>query len=478
MNNKLMLTTKEASDYLGVSPSTVYRMEKQSLIKSSKIKGQKLFSKKSLERYLRKSNKSVAPLSPTRHKKIPMIKESQAVYIADKERIEINQASKYRGCIFTCTAKTEKECFDRMLFSTNKIYADKALQVKKDDILFLFNMDSDILYGVFGAKSDGKKDIAPDAWSGRYPYQVEIEKNGEMKTIKSAKKLLFRMGINWKNILSKNEIESLLNYIKNPSEFDWSKVKVNKSASTALVNEKPSIAATTLWDYPKQSYGEIPKGNNRYPGVTPAFIIYNMLKRYTEEGDLIVDPMAGSGTTLDVCKEERRKCIAYDIAPTRPDIIQNNARRIPLKDDSVDMIFIDSPYGDNIRYNEHPDDIGKISSEDERFYDELEKVMKECHRILKPGKVLGWLIGDQWVKKKFTPVGLKIYERLCKYFETVDIISVVRRGQSSNTGIWYNRAIRFNFFLRGFKYLLLVRKATEQQPRSERKINWAQYPRK
>jgi len=76
-----------------------------------------------------------------------------------------------------------------------------------------------------------------------------------------------------------------------------------------------------------------------------------MLKRYTEEGDLVVDPMAGSGTILDVCKEENRRCIAYDIAPTRPDIIQNDARHIPLFDSSVDMIFIDSPYGDNIKYN-------------------------------------------------------------------------------------------------------------------------------
>ena len=143
------------------------------------------------------------------------------------------------------------------------------------------------------------------------------------------------------------------------------------------------------------------------------------------------------------------------------------------------MIFIDSPYGDNIRYNDHPDCIGKISCEDERFYDELEKVMKECYRILKPGKVLGWLIGDQWVQKRFTPVGFKIYERLCKYFEPVDIIRVARRGQTSHTDVWYNRARRFNFFLRGFKYLIIVRKLTKEKKKQKpRKINWTYYERK
>ena len=175
---------------------------------------------------------------------------------------------------------------------------------------------------------------------------------------------------------------------------------------------------------------------------------------------------------------ERRRAIGYDIHPARQDIIKNDARNIPLEDDSVDMVFIDSPYGDNIKYNEEAQNIGNISSESEAFYDELEKVMKESYRILKEGKVLGWLIGDQWVKKMFTPVGFKIYERLCKYFNPVDIICVSRRGQSSNTGIWQNRARRFNFYLRGFKYLIIVRKKTCRKIANEsRNITWARYKR-
>lgn len=403
---------------------------------------------------------------------------------------EMQQVSTFKGHIFACTDKTEKECFDRMLFSTNKVYADKALQVKKGDILFLLNFDTDTLYGVFRAKSDGRKDIVPEAWGGKYPYQVEVEKDGEIKIVKHAKKILSKMGISWRSGLDEKRTKLLLSYLRNPNEFDWGSliadaaiVKKRKNSSVTIESEmeeeKLQLEATTLWDYPRQSYGKTPKGDNKYPGVTPAFIIYNMVKRYTEPGDLVVDPMAGSGTTLDVCKEEGRKCIAYDIASPRSDIIQNDARKIPLPDNSTDMIFIDSPYGDNVRYNEHPDDIGKISSETERFYDELDKVMKECHRILKPGKVLGWLIGDQWVKKKFTPVGFKVYERLCKYSDTVDVICVVRRGQTSNTGIWYSRARRFNFYLRGFKYLFIMRKpSSESLSTDERKISWAQYPRK
>ena len=245
-------------------------------------------------------------------------------------------------------------------------------------------------------------------------------------------------------------------------------------------DEKPLLEAITLWDYPTQSYGKTPKGNNKFPGVTPAFIIYNLAQRYTKPGDLVVDPMCGSGTTIDVCKEEGRQVIGYDLVSFRPDIIQNDARNIPLEDNSVDLVFIDSPYSDNVKYSDHPDCIGKISCEDERFFDELEKVIKEAHRILKPGKVLGWLIGDQWVKKRFTPVGFKLYERLCKYFETVDTICVVRRSQTSNTGVWYSRARRFNFYLRGFKYLFIMRKPDLLEEREEKarpKAKWASYER-
>jgi len=188
--------------------------------------------------------------------------------------------------------------------------------------------------------------------------------------------------------------------------------------------------------------------------------------------------MCGSGTTIDVCKEEKRRSICYDVHSTRPDIIQNDARHIPLEDNSVDMVFIDSPYGDNIKYNDEPANIGNISCEDERFYDELEKVMVEAHRILREGKVLGWLIGDQWVRHVYTPVGFKIYERLCRHFEPMDLICVNRRGQYSNTGMWLNRARRLNFYLRGFKHLIIVRKVSQRREVDKsRKIEWAYYER-
>ncbi len=405
---------------------------------------------------------------------------------ASNEKSESGEEEKpIRGFIFACSNKTEAECFEREVLGTDNIYGPVVIRIRKGDLLFLINLDKDNLYGVFKATSDGGFNIEPLAWKGRYPYQVKFRILGEKIEIKGASKILSKFGIKRNTpIVGKTLqefldlfIKTLLNKNKDIGPIEEEKKKINVKRID-IEKEIPLIESTTFWDFPKQSYGITPKGNNKYPGVTPALIIYNMVWRYTKPGDLVVDPMAGSGTTWDVCKAEKRRCICYDIAPTRPEIIQNDARKIPLKENTVDMIFIDSPYGDNIKYNDHPGCIGKISAEDERFYEELEKVMKECQRILKPGKVLGWLIGDQWVKGRFTPVGFKIYERLCKYFEPVDIICVARRGQASNTSVWHNRARRFNFYLRGFKYLLLMRKQdNKKKDTSPRKIKWAYYER-
>ena len=225
-----------------------------------------------------------------------------------------------------------------------------------------------------------------------------------------------------------------------------------------MKNKYPKFETTTLWDFPTQNYGNKPHGDNKYRGVTPAFIIWNLLQRYTKEGDIVVDPMCGSGTTIDVCKEENRNVIGFDIVPCRDDIIQADARQLPLKNDIIDFVFIDSPYSDNIRYNDHPDNIGNISCENPLFFEKLEEVAKEAYRILKYRKYISWLIGDQAKNRKFVPVGFRMYSILEKYFKPVDIICIARHNQTSNTLIWHARARKYNFYLRGFKYLIIMQK--------------------
>jgi hypothetical protein len=95
------------------------------------------------------------------------------------------------GHIFACTRKSEQECFDRMLFATSRVYGESVLKIRRGDLLFLVNIDTDTLYGTFLPQSQGAKNIVPEAWKGRYPYQVEASRNGTNFYLRGYKYLFF-----------------------------------------------------------------------------------------------------------------------------------------------------------------------------------------------------------------------------------------------------------------------------------------------
>ncbi|MEL6715745.1 MAG: class I SAM-dependent methyltransferase, partial [Planctomycetota bacterium] len=122
------------------------------------------------------------------------------------------------------------------------------------------------------------------------------------------------------------------------------------------------LQTTTLWYYPSQQHSDEPMGTPGYEGRTPTWVIWNLLERYTREGDLVVDPFCGGGTTLDVARSMDRRAIGYDLRPVRDDIFRADARELPLEDSKADFVFMDPPYSTHIEYSEDPRCIGKLSA--------------------------------------------------------------------------------------------------------------------
>src|SRR5665213_940826 len=121
--------------------------------------------------------------------------------------------------------------------------------------------------------------------------------------------------------------------------------------------KKPAlrVQVTTLWDYPSQHYGSEIQGDANYRGATPSYIIWNLLQRYTKPKDLVIDPCAGSGTTLDVARELDRRALGYDVHPMRKDIFRVDARNLPPElTGKADFVFIDPPYSTHIDYGPDP----------------------------------------------------------------------------------------------------------------------------
>jgi DNA modification methylase len=223
---------------------------------------------------------------------------------------------------------------------------------------------------------------------------------------------------------------------------------------------------TTLWEYPSQDYGDTQQGRAGYRGATPSYIIWNLLQRYTKAKDLVVDPFAGSGTTLDVARDLDRRALAYDVHPTRKDIFRVDARKLPPElSGKVDFVFMDPPYSTHLDYGPDPRDIGKLDvAKGPQYYDAMSAVFAEVHRLLKPGKHLGLYVSDSYVHGgkpgvgAFHPIGFELFARLRARFEPVDIIAVTRHNKTLEMGNYRKAAEEGNFFLRGFNYLFIMKR--------------------
>ncbi|GAH82877.1 unnamed protein product, partial [marine sediment metagenome] len=68
--------------------------------------------------------------------------------------------------------------------------------------------------------------------------------------------------------------------------------------------EERGIIPYTMWDF---AYRDDYAGDKDFHGNCSPQIVEQCIWRFTEERDLVVDPMAGSGTALDVCRRFNRR---------------------------------------------------------------------------------------------------------------------------------------------------------------------------
>ena len=232
---------------------------------------------------------------------------------------------------------------------------------------------------------------------------------------------------------------------------------------------KPKIEpmTTTLWEYPSQHYSPTGEAGKDYVGATPSWVIWNLLKRYTREDDLVVDPMCGSGTTIDDARELGRRALGYDLKPTRPDIFRADARKLPLEDGKADFVFLDPPYSDHIVYSEDPRCIGKLSAYEKNYFRAMKEVVGECDRVLRNRRCMALYISDTYQKKHgFVPIGFRLFEILCQHFRPIDVVAVVRHNRKLKKHHWHSEAVKGNYYLRGFNYLFIMKKEdARERPR-------------
>lgn len=239
---------------------------------------------------------------------------------------------------------------------------------------------------------------------------------------------------------------------------------VREGARPPIVKPTLTPQVTTLWDYPSQHYGDREQGSQSYRGATPSYVIWNVLQRFTKEGETVIDPFCGSGTTLDVCADVNRKGLGFDVAPSRQDIVNADARSMPVKDGVASLVFMDPPYADNLEYSADPRCMGKLPP-DGRFQRAMRQVIRETARVLKPGGTLAVYVCDVFRKGKgFYPLGFEIFEATRDLFIPLDMIAVTRHNKTLAMGNYRKAADDGGFYLRGFNHLMLFEKRAKPLP--------------
>ncbi|WP_279128638.1 DNA-methyltransferase [Helicobacter winghamensis] len=117
-------------------------------------------------------------------------------------------------------------------------------------------------------------------------------------------------------------------YAQNTSEFITIYVKDGKPQNTPQELKEQSKLSQKEWvEYTKQIW-DIPIPNKadsafgKHAAIMPEAIPYRLIKLYSFIGDIVLDPFAGSGTTLKVAKELGRNFIGYEIYPHYKSVIE------------------------------------------------------------------------------------------------------------------------------------------------------------
>lgn len=129
-----------------------------------------------------------------------------------------------------------------------------------------------------------------------------------------------------------------------------------------------------------------------YEGRTWGQICLNLLYYYSDQGDLVVDPMAGGGTMIDASLVMNRKCKAYDVKPARKDIFENDIREgYPEEAQNADLIFLDPPY---YKRGEDLYDCQEISKDKSTFMGFIRNLAKDSFSTVDEKGSVALLFGD------------------------------------------------------------------------------------
>lgn len=221
---------------------------------------------------------------------------------------------------------------------------------------------------------------------------------------------------------------------------------------------------TAVWSF--KNRGNWATHSGEYRGNWSPYIPRNVILRYSNPADTVLDYFCGAGTTAVECKLLGRRCIAFDINDKaielaaknvdfnaesqqlaftddeshlrvyEPELSTGDARDLSfLHNNSIDLICAHPPYANIIHYTDCKE--GDLSFLDiDEFLGEMSKVASESFRVLKPGRQCAILIGDTRRKKHVIPLGFKLINAYLDAGFKLRELVIKRQHNCKTTGFW------------------------------------------
>ena len=239
-----------------------------------------------------------------------------------------------------------------------------------------------------------------------------------------------------------------------------------------LQPEHFELETNTVWAFPNR--GKWATHDAKYRGNWSPYIPRNIILRYSNEGDTVLDQFVGGGTTAIEARLTHRNFIGFDINPDAvalscakcefdfdtvcSSVLKlGDARRLDLPNESIDLICTHPPYANIIQYSDNIDgDLSHLDMKD--FLTEIFKVAEESFRVLKKDKYCAVLMGDMRKKGMVQPLA---FETMTMFqlagFKLKEII-IKEQHNCQATGYWKTNSIKYNFLLLAHEYLFIFKK--------------------
>ncbi len=203
--------------------------------------------------------------------------------------------------------KVWKEC-ERVLKPNGKLVINTPLMpMKKAEYSTHYNRH------IFDLNADIQHSILYQKNTKMFLYDVYI-----WERTNPSKKLMFGSYPYPRNFYAQNTSEFITVYVKDGTPINNLPKKIKEASK---LTEKEWVEFTKqIWRIPIPNKNDAAFGD--HSAIMPEEIVYRCVRMFTYVDDVVLDPFAGSGTTLKVAKENGRNFIGYEIMDSYKDIIE------------------------------------------------------------------------------------------------------------------------------------------------------------